>query len=226
VGNFSEINLVRILLALKKKLWLLLLLSLLAGSAFFVYTRYAVTPLYRASVSLFVDNSGEGGTQTLADINAARQLVNTYIAMASSNTVLNQVAEEIDNAYSAGDIRAMITTSIITNTEIFRIEITNASPGKAALIANVIADVATVELPNFIEGSSIRVVDSAQAPRTPFSPSVPRNTVLGTMFGFLLAAGIVILLDIRSDKVETVEKTDMLFGVPILGEIPSFKNHQ
>jgi len=226
VNHFAEIDLMRIIAVLKKKLWLLLLVSLLFSGASFAYTQFFVTPLYRVSVSLFVDNaSGEGAPgRTPAEINAARQLVDTYIVMASSNTVLSQVAIELDNAYSADDIRYMMTTTTIRNTEIFGIEITHTSPDEAALIANTLADVAGDVIAGFIEGSSLRVVDFAQLPDAPFSPNLLQNVLLGFLIGLFLTAGIVIFLDVQKDNIKAADKTETLYGMPILGVIPNLED--
>ena len=95
--DFSEIDLKQLLLALIHKAWLLVLCALIAGGIAYVYTANFITPLYRASVSIYVNNAspqaGNGSYISGSDLATAQRLVNTYVNIIRSNTVLEKVAQ-------------------------------------------------------------------------------------------------------------------------------------
>ena len=56
--DYYEIDLLRLAGALWKKLWLIVLVTLLCGALAFGYTFFLVTPLYKATAMMYVNNSG------------------------------------------------------------------------------------------------------------------------------------------------------------------------
>jgi len=63
-------------------------------------------------------------------------------------------------------------------------------------------------------------VDQAQAPATPFEPNILRNTILGTLLGLFLGAGLAVLYDRLTDTVKTKDDLREKLGLPALGAIP------
>ena len=55
--DYYEIDLLRLAGALWKKLWLIVLVTLLCGALAFGYTFFLVTPLYKATAMMYVNNS-------------------------------------------------------------------------------------------------------------------------------------------------------------------------
>lgn len=64
------------------------------------------------------------------------------------------------------------------------------------------------------------MVDKAQVPSVPFSPSVVRNTTLGALLGLLLGAGLAILYDRLTNTVKTKDDLREKLGLAPLGAIP------
>lgn len=218
-----EIDLLRLFWVLVHKLWLILLVGVLAACIAFGFTKYCVTPLYRTSVTIYVNNSRNSSTDsvTTSDLNASQQLVNTYVNIISSDAVLEKVVEHGAFPYTAAELREMMSASAVSDTEIFRVYIVNPDPAMAAEIANTIAAVAPNEIAEIVEGSSVKIIDYAKVPTGRYSPSYSRNTLLGAMLGVVLTAGIIILLDLFDTRIKSEEDLERLFpDTPILGVIP------
>ena len=96
--DFTEIDLKRLILALFHKAWLLVLCALVAGALAYIYTANFITPLYRASVSIYVNNANPQMVNSSyisgSDLATAQRLVNTYVNIIRSNTVLEKVAQQ------------------------------------------------------------------------------------------------------------------------------------
>lgn len=225
--EFSEIDLKQLILVLLHKAWLIVLCALLMGAAAYAYTANFITPLYRASVSIYVNNANPqlGSNSTYisgTDLATAQRLVNTYVNIIRSNTVLEKVAEQSGLDITAEQIRNMMTAESVEDTEIFEIHISSADPVLAAQVANAIAEVAPDEISNFLEGSSTKIIDYAQVPQYRYTPSFRQNTLLGCCAGGLLAAVYVVLRTILDVRIKSEEDLERLFDLPVLGAIPDF----
>jgi len=220
-----EIDVRAIFMALVRKLWLVVLLAGLGGVVLYAYTANFVTPMYTAKVSIYVNNSvNTGGNSGISssDLTTSQKLVKTYVNMIKSDTVLEKVAETTGLNITANQIRGMLTAKSIDNTEMFNVEITNADPVKAQLIANAVAQVAPGEIANFVEGSSTKIIDYARVPTTPVSPDTMKNTLLGAAAGALVAIVFTVLQVLMDVRIKSEEDLKRISSAPVLGTIPDF----
>ena len=227
MNKTRELDLRLLVMALVRKLWLIALCAVILAAAAFGYTKYFVTPTYRASVTIYVNNNrlnleGSSATLTASDLSVAQRLVSTYVITLKSDRVLTKVAQELDVKLSAAQIRNMISAEAVDNTEVFKGQITNAAPKLAADIANAIAKVAPDEISEIVVGSSTKIIDYATVPKAPSAPNVMRNTALGAVIGVALAALIAILQELLDLRVREEQDVTRLSEAPILGRIPDF----
>lgn len=223
-----ELNLKELFFTLLHRIWLVILCAVVAGAAFFAYTWYCVTPMYTASVSIYVNNAvsgyvGEG--ISASDLETSQQLVATYTNILKSDMVLDKVSEEIKEdglSYTGPEIRSMMSAGSIEQTEMFRVYITNANPNTATAIVNTIAEIAPDEIGNIMDRSSTKIIDYAKVPKEPSSPNLMKNTALGIIGGALIAIVIItfqFLMDVRiHDELDLAQ----ISAAPVLGVIPSF----
>ena len=233
-----EINLQEIIYAILNRIWLVILAAVVCGAAMNIYTAKFITPMYRSSVTLYVNNSTkfiDGETEiekvdriASADLATSERLVTTYVTILESNTVLSQVSdkvyEETGVRISSGAIRGAMSAGAVNETEVFRVAISHPDPKMAAVIANAIAKVAEEgALASIVEGSSTKVVDWATVPGAPYYPSVMRNTILGIAGGILLAIAFIVLTVLMDVRVRSEEDLARLSDAPVLGVIPNFE---
>ena len=220
-----EIDLRKLLAVYVGKWWLILLCGVLAAGISLGVTKYAITPMYRTNVMIYVNNTRAGEKVDVisgSNLSASQQLVNTYVNIIKSDTVLSKVIEIGQLSYTPDDIRDMMTTSQVDDTEIFEVHITHEDPEMAAHIANVVATVAPGEIESFVEGSSTKVIDYAKVPEVRYSPSYSKNTVLGGVVGCALALAYVTLRFLMDVRIKDEDDLNQLFDYPILGQVPAF----
>lgn len=220
-----EIDLRKLLGAYARRFWLIVVAAILVGGASLWYTRRYVTPQYRASVTIYVNNFRSDATVEYisgSNLQAAQQLVNTYVNIIKSETVLSRVVKNSNLSYSADQIRGMITTQQVGETELFQVHITHADPYVAADVANAIAQEALSGIEEFVEGSSAKVLDYAKVPTTHFSPNYSKNTGLGAVIGAAAAVAYITLRYLLDVRLKTAEDLEQMFEVPVLGQIPVF----
>ena len=226
--NIKEINLTEMLSAIVRKLWLVILCAVLTGAAARIYTDNFVTPMYRSTVSIYVNNSITTNNTTMgisaSDLATSQRLVLTYVNILRSNTVLEKVAEKVYEKdgikTSAGAIRGAMTASSMGETELFEVSIATPNPRTSAAIANAIAEVAPAEIAYFVEGSSTKIVDYAKVAASPYSPDPNQNTLLGMIGGALIAVVIIVLQTLLDVRVKGEEDLAMISNAPVLGMIP------
>ncbi len=225
-NEYVTIDVLKIVNGMVKRIWIILIAMVLGGAALFSYATFFVTPLYEASVLMYVNNSqlSVGATAiklTSSDISAARGLVETYQVILKARMTLEDVIRigELDCSYES--LKKMIKTEAVNETEVFSITVTCDDPYEAEHIANTIARVLPDKISNVVEGSSVRVVDYAVVPSEKVSPSISKYTLIGMLLGMLVSCGIIAVIEIMDDTVRTEDYLLQNFGeVPLLAAIP------
>lgn len=222
-GRSTEIDGWKLLKFCLGKWWLILLCTLLAAGVTFLWTKCFVTPMYRASVTLYVNNTQSGervDSISSSSLSASKQLVNTYISIIKSNTVLERVAEQAGLAWEPETLRDALSAEQVGDTELFMVHILHEDPETAARIANAVAEVAPGEIGNIVEGSSAKVVDYAAVPDSHDTPNYRERAVMGGAIGCVLAVVIAVLLFLLDGRIRNKEDLAQLCCCPVLGQIP------
>ena len=223
-----EIDFKRLFIEIMLKSWIIILVAVLMGFALFMYAKTKITPQYSASASLYVNNYIKPENSDISrissnDLATSQRLVQTYLTFLRSDQVLDSIAEQLDGEFSGGMISGMLSASALNQTEVFQITITYSDPQVAADIVNIIADVAPGVITQYIEGSSVKVVDYAKVPTTRSSPVYRKYIILGFVAGGGLAAIIVILMFLFNSKISSEDDIKKLFTAPVIGKIPNFE---
>lgn len=202
---------------------MIVLITIAAGILSFSLSQFVITPYYEANVKLFVNNSkmGQVDTTNISDLNASERLVNTYMEIVKSNTMLQKVATKDGGRYSLEQLKNMVSTQAVQNTEIFYVKVTSDNPSSAQRIANQIAAYAPSEIMDFVEATSVKVIDYATLPKTPSKPNVKLNTAIGFLFGLVLSVLLSLLIDMLDVTIRSEEDLKNLVDLPVLGVIPT-----
>jgi len=219
----TELDVRQVFLILRRRLWLIVLLTVVFGVGTFAISKYMITPQYSATASMYVYNETNPGSTSITstDLTTSQKLVQTYIVILSSDSVLDKVVSQLDYKYTTEQIRKMLTASSINDTEAFSISITNTDPEAAQRIVNTIAEIAPDEIIRVVKAGSVEIIDKATLPTRPSSPNVLRNTAVGALIGMALAVTIAILSDMFDTVIHTEDDLTENFTIPVLGIIPT-----
>lgn len=221
MDNTKEIDLLDILRIFRAKLLYICIAAVVGAILAFTITKVFIAPVYKATVSMYVynDPNRSSGMITSSEISAANSLVNTYIVIVKSDTVLDKVIDKLDLSMSAGQLRRMLTASAVNNTAVFEITVSHTDPESAQLIANTIADICPEEIIRVVKAGSVEVISPAKLPRSPSSPNLTKNVAIGFIICAVLCFLIFLLVDIFDTTIRSAEDLEH-YGVPVLGSIP------
>ena len=221
-----EFDFRRILEAIIDRWKMIVVATVALGLCAALYSLFLITPLYKASATMYVNNNKNTVSENLSnnDITASLQLVPTVMRIFDSRTTLGEVAKKIDLGYTADQISNMISFSSAEDAQILTLTVINPNPEHAYIIANAIADTAPIKATEIMDGSSVKVIDYAEQPLRPFSPNVFNNTVLGLILGFVISIGIAVLIEITDESIREENDIRKLYpDVPIIGTVPEIK---
>ncbi len=222
MNDTIEINFREIATVLWKRAWIIVLCIVLMASAVLVYTVNFVTPMYTAEVTIYVNNNSNKNNTAIssADLAVALRLVATYINIIKSEQVLGEVVEKTGLNLRTEDIRRMMTSEAVGETEMFYIRVTSPNPQMSMDLANAIADVAPGKISAIIEGSSAKVIDYARLPAGRSSPNYTVNTVVGAIVGGMLSVAVIAVYAILDTRIKDEEALNEISAIPVLGKIP------
>ena len=217
-----EIDLKGLLMTLLKRVWIIILAAVLCCGLTFLYTVNFVEPQYEARVTMYVNNKSnqEGNAVSSGDLSVAIRLVNTYINIIKSDSVLDKVIAETKVNISQKELSSRISASDLNNTEMFALTVRHGNPETAAVLANAIADIAPAEISAIIQGSSAEIVDRAKTPKSYSTPDYASNCTWGFTVGAGLAALVIALVYILDVRVKSEEDLKDICQVPVQGTIP------
>lgn len=219
----KEINIFPLLKELVKKLWLIILVGLIVGGAFFLGTKLLIKPSYRSGFTAYVNNKqGKQATDylTVSDVNAAKELVLTYSNIITSKTILTNAAKKIGVDLPYDVLARMVSTESKDETEIISVYVVDTDPQLAYDYAQTIAKIAPVYIAEIVEGSSMKIIDLPEYSDKRYKPSYLRYAIIGFLIGALLVVVFVIIRFFIDDTVKNEGDVEKKFALPILGVIP------
>lgn len=215
-----EINVMPILKALWSKLWLILLIGAVFAGMAFAATKLFVKPTYRCGFTAYVNNQHNSESLSNQDINAGKQLVDTYVTVIRSNKILTASAESVGMDIPVGTLKRTVTASVQSETEVIAVYVEHRDPQTAYILANAIANTAPTYMSDIVVGSSMKIIDYPMYSDKRYKPSYVKYSLLGFLLGALLIIIKVIVNTVTDDKVKSVQEIEEYFSLPILGVIP------
>jgi len=88
-----------------------------------------------------------------------------------------------------------------------------------SIYSNLLLSYEQIRLSEAQTVSTVMQVDPAMVPTKPISPQIFRNTALAAMVGFMLAVGVIFVMEAIDDTLKTPDEVKKALGLPVLGVI-------
>lgn len=212
-----------ILTLLKKRIFLIVLLTVVFGAGAFIYAKMELVDYYQAYTVLIVNNTDSTtlvNSLTSSEYNLNIQLVNSYRVLCKTDRVLSQVVQELKLPFSASMLKGMVSVTSQSDTEFIRIYVTSTDPLMAQQIANTVSKVFQKEVADIMKMDNVQIIDEALLPVAPSGPNRTQNAQMGVLLGLVVGVGLSFLLELIDQTIRTKEQLQELLAVPMLGMIP------
>jgi capsular polysaccharide biosynthesis protein len=222
-GNSEEIeiDLGEVLFMLWHFAWMIVLSALLVGLIGFLISRFAITPMYESSTTLWIVNKNEESSNlAYSDLQMGSMLTKDYAELIRSRTVLEKVIANLglDDTYATLSDRVSVTNK--TDTRILVISVEDRDPAWAQRIADEVRNAANSHILDVTDAEAVNVSDYANLPSDPVSPKIAQWTIIGAAIGAFLCIVVLLLRFLLDDTVKTSEDVERYLAISSLGMIP------
>jgi capsular exopolysaccharide synthesis family protein len=211
---------------LKRKLIFIILITTIASVSLGYYSYWTSKTIYAAKVSMYVYSdpsyvSSSNVNVSNVEFTTAKNLVQSYMLVLKSNTVLEKVREKLNIDISINQLRNSIGAESVENTSVFYIYVYNEDPYISTEIANEIADIAPSQIARVIKSGGVEVIDYATLPTLPYSSTnIIKYTLIGGIGGFALSACLFLFFGLLDTTIRKKSEVSDVFTIPILGDVP------
>lgn len=207
----------------KRHIFSICLVSFLCAAAAFVFSNYFMEKKYESRALLYVENNNQSSESlNINDINAAQKLVNTCQIIFKSNTILENLIENLDLPYDKETLDEMITAQSVNSTEVLELIVESKDPLEAQVIVNELVNLAEYEFSRVIKSGSIEVVDYGEVNSKPSYPNVILITAAGFLIGLVITYIIMFVTEMLDVAVKREDNIAKMYDIPVFAEIMDF----
>jgi capsular exopolysaccharide synthesis family protein len=120
--------------------WLLILAAVLAGGAAYLITKQ-MTPVYQASTTMLINEAPSNKSTDYSSIITSERLAQTYAQLITTQPILDEVANRLQQGISGVGLKGMINVSTVKDTQLLSVRVRDTVPTRAADIANTLVAV-------------------------------------------------------------------------------------
>ena len=186
-----------------------------------IYDTAIKKPMYQANTTVIIAKSdgADGAAASLNDVNASQKLVSNYSEFAKSESVLNQVIENLNLKTNAKSFSKNLTIKPIDDTSILSITVRNLNPRLSAMIANEIVDVFSKQVVELYPTIKMKQLSVAAVPENPSNNTLTRDIVLAVVVAVAIVGGFAFVKFYLDDTVKHSDDVEKNLGMSTAGSV-------
>lgn len=186
---------------------------------------FFVTPKYQASSTIYVISRKDSAIN-ISDLQIGTALTDDYIQVFHMWEVQEKVISNLDLPYTYNQLDGMLSVTNASNTRMLEITVTSESAQEAADIANEYATVVRDYIAKKMATDKPSIMSTALVPTVPVSPNKTKSILLGALLGFVVSAGVVVVITLLDDTYKTTEDIKKYTGLVTMAVIPLEKSDE
>ena len=218
----ETISLQELFATLKKRLWLIIALTILAVVIAGIVSYTLLTPIYQTSTQILVNQEKTEASQlTNQNIQTDLQLINTYSVIIKSPTILDEVSKQLDLGLTVEQLNSKITVSNAENSQVVNVSVQDPDPAIAVDIANSTANVFQERIIELMSVDNVSILSPAvlKEDPQPVEPNPMLNMAIAAVIGLMLGVGIAFLLEYLDTSIKNDQDIEDMLDIPVLGHI-------
>lgn len=202
-----------------KKRYKLILIIILLPVLLSVYKASQMRVSYEARIRLFVGKEGIKGSYSANELEDYKSMIGAYIDIFNNEDIIAEVLEEAKIDLPVNYVRGGLSFSP-GGGSIPTLDVRYRSYNKdeAEKIVTVITDGFRKKVGEYIVNSNIDVFDSVKV--NGIYPNKKRVVMVGFILGFIVALGVVFVLDYLDNSIKNKDELEKILPIPVIGEIP------
>ena len=208
-GYSNEINIRGWIRVLKKRLWIIIVFTVLTFISGLFYIKWFTTPLYQSSATIIIE--------------ADADLRNTLQVSIKDSKVMEKVGRELGLSISPENLATKITVTSIDNSQVVNIGVIDSDPVQAAAIANTTARVFKEEVPSIINFDNVHFLSNAKEDPTSINGNHMKLLIAAIGLGVIVGIGFSFLLDSLDHSIRSPEDIEYIIGIPVMGKVSKIK---
>ncbi|MGM8364837.1 YveK family protein [Virgibacillus sp. W0181] len=209
IGAEKEINMKDFYDVLKRRAWIILLITIIATTAGFFLNKINDQPLYQSSARMIVGPDGE---------------MKTLMVVITDQIIMESVIDELQLGHSAGGLASQLEVERVDESQVISITVTDATAKQAAAIANTTASVFKNQVGSILDFDDVQVLSEAKESANPINENTNKITIIAAVFGLATGVGLVFLLDSLDGTITKTREVEELLGVPVIGVISNMNS--
>ncbi|MEH7011316.1 Wzz/FepE/Etk N-terminal domain-containing protein [Neobacillus niacini] len=218
----ETISLKELLTTLKKRLVMIILITMTAGLVSGVISYFFLTPIYQASTQILVNQAkSEQSIYSPSEVQTNLQLINTYNVIIKSSAILDKVSDELKLDMTAAQLNEKITVGSEESSQVVNISVQDSDPNMASTIANKTAEVFQTEIVKIMSVDNVSILAKATVAenQSPIKPQPVMNVAIAIVVGLMAAVGLAFLLEYFDNTIKNEQDIEKILELPILGVI-------
>ncbi|MEH7249341.1 Wzz/FepE/Etk N-terminal domain-containing protein [Neobacillus niacini] len=225
----ETISLKELLETLKKRLLMIILITMTAGLVSGVISYFFLTPIYQASTQILVNQEkSEQSFYSPSEVQTNLQLINTYNVIIKSPAILDKVIVQLGLDMTTGQLNEKITVGSEKDSQVVNIAVQDPDANLAAEIANVTAKVFQNEIVKIMNVDNVSILAQAQVvdQQSPIKPQPLLNVGIAIVVGLMAAIGVAFLLEYFDSTIKNEQDIEKILELPILGVIATIDDQK
>lgn len=226
-GRDSILDLKEIVETIKKRIVLILSITLIAVLGSGIVNYFLITPIYETKTEILVNKENNANSINNIDIQTNVNLINTYNVIIKSPRILDLVGDQmgLSEGQKAG-LSGKIKVDSVKNSQVISVTVDDSSQARAVLIANTLAEIFCQQIPTIMNINSSNANAKILTPAkenpnaAPIKPNKTFNVAVAFVVGLLVGVGLAMILEYLDNTIKTERDIEKVLELPILGAVP------
>lgn len=228
----KELDLSSLFKTIKDHILPILISAVLLAALVFGYNTFFVTPTYRTTTTILVNNGGladvgvPGDSVSSSDLNASLYLVETCVDILESDNMYKELANALGKDYSYYNLKKRFypaprgEASLLIDISTF-----GTNPKEMKEIANTFLEIAPTFIRNNILSVDVKTLATAEKVDK-IGPRTASSTFFAFVLGALISSVVFVVISLLKNTIESEADFKSRYNIPLLGTVPFFENTQ
>lgn len=215
----AELDLIGLLLHLKKKIWLIVAVTLIAALIGYVGSKMFTKPRYTATTQVYVYQQ-DREVIDYNNLTVATQLRRDCAVIIKSESVTREVVDRLNLPINPKALGKSIKVDTEDNTRILNISFTDVDPKRAVLIVETVLDVAMDRTAEVMGSDVLQPLFEDARAQAEVTTNVRKTTLVAAAVGGGAIIALLVLFFLLDDTIRTEDDVQAHLGLSTLAVIP------